>query len=147
MCLAFFGLVACSDDALRLADGAPWSQRDGGHLAINYWAEWCAPCREEIPELNALHRDRDATSLVVVGVNYDGISGESLTTLIDKMGIAFPVLDSDPSERFGYDIPKVLPTTVIIGPDGNVRDTLVGPQTRDSLLRAASKSPRFRTRT
>ena len=148
-CAVFVGLVACSDDAIRLADGttAAWSQWDSEYVAINYWAEWCVPCREEIPELNALHHDREATRLVVLGVNYDGISGESLATLIDEMGIEFPVLVSDPSERFGYDVPTVLPTTVIIGPDDIVHEILIGPQTRESLLHAAPESERVRTRT
>ena len=142
-------MVACSDDASRLADGstAAWSEWGGGYVAINYWAEWCVPCREEIPELNALHHDRDTTGLVILGVNYDGISGESLAILIDEMGIEFPVLDSDPSERFGYDVPRVLPTTVIMSPEDDVHQILVGPQTRESLLEAMPESMRVRTRT
>ena len=148
-CAAFVGLVACSEDASRLADGTAvaWSQRDGEYVAINYWAEWCDPCREEIPQLNALHHDRDATRLVILGVNYDRISGESLAALIDEMGIEFPVLVSDPSERFDYDVPTMLPTTVIIGPDATVHEILIGPQTRESLLHAAPESGRVRTRT
>ncbi len=142
-------LVACSDDVFRLADGSAgaWSESGGGYVAINYWAEWCVPCREEIPELNALHHDRDTTGLVILGVNYDGISGESLAILIGEMGIEFPVLVSDPSERFGYDVPRLLPTTVIMGPENHVHQILVGPQTRESLLEAVPGSMRVRTRT
>ena len=116
-------------------------------MAINYWAEWCVPCRDEIPELNALHHDREATGLAILGVNYDGISGESLATLATDMGIEFPVLVSDPIDRFGYPRPNVLPTTVIIGPDNSVHDILIGPQTRESLLHAAPEAARIRTRT
>ena len=144
---ALLALAACSGDAFRLADGASstWSQWSGQRLAINYWAEWCVPCREEIPELNALHQHRAATGLVILGVNYDGISGQSLTTLMAEMGIEFPVLASDPFDRFGYDVPNMLPTTVIIGPDNNVDQILIGPQTRESLIRAATGSARTRT--
>ena len=146
-CFALLSLTACSGDATRLADGATstWSQWAGQYVAINYWAEWCVPCRVEIPELNALHQDREATGLVILGVNYDGISGDSLTTLMAEMGIEFPVLASDPFDRFGYDVPNVLPTTVIIGPDNSVHQILVGPQTRESLTRAATGSARTRT--
>ena len=94
-----------------------------------------------------MHHDRNTTGLVILGVNYDGISGESLATLIDEMGIEFPVLVPDPFERFGYDVPRMLPTTVIIGPDDNVHEILVGPQTRESLLHAMPESTRIRTRT
>lgn len=142
------GLAACADDGFRLADGtrASWSQWAGQYVAINYWAEWCVPCRGEIPELNALHHERDATGLAILGVNYDGISGESLAMLTAEMGIEFPVLVSDPFDRFGYPVPDVLPTTVIIGPDNNVHDILIGPQTRASLLQAAPEAARIRTR-
>ena len=146
-CIALVCLAACSDDSIRLADGtnAPWSQWAGEYVAINYWAEWCVPCRQEIPELNALHRERETTGLVILGVNYDGIAGESLATLIAEMDIEFPVLVSDPFDHFGYEVPKVLPTTVIIGPDNNVHEILIGPQTRESLLHAAPTQVRTRT--
>ena len=148
-CVTLLGLAACADDGFQLADGtrATWSQWAGQYVAINYWAEWCVPCREEIPELNALHRDREATGLAILGVNYDGISGESLATLMAEMGIEFPVLASDPSDRFGYPVPDVLPTTVIIGPGNSVHDILIGPQTLESLLHAAPEAARVRTRT
>ena len=93
-CVALLGLAACTDNRLQLADGTntAWSQWAGQCVAINYWAEWCVPCRAEIPELNALHHERGATGLAILGVNYDGISGESLATLTAEMGIEFPVL-------------------------------------------------------
>ena len=127
-------LVGCERFDFDYADGtsgrfADWS---GRWVVINYWAEWCAPCRYEIPELNELAVDSSA-DVLVVGVNYDGIAGEDLTRLIERMGIEFAVLLVDPQSHFAYDRPSVLPTTVLIDPDGRVKETLVGPQTRDSL--------------
>jgi hypothetical protein len=52
------------------------------------------------------------------------------------MKIDFPVLANDPAPRFGYGLPEVLPTTVIIDPSGAVSRTLVGPQTEASILAA-----------
>ena len=40
-------------------------------IVINYWAEWCSPCRQEIPELNRLSVLLNETNVRVVGVNYD----------------------------------------------------------------------------
>ena len=145
-CIVLLALAACADVPFLLTDGSTAALSPGQYVAINYWAEWCVPCRQEIPELNALHREQEATGLLILGVNYDGISGESLAALIEEMGIEFPVLVSDPFQRFGYDLPDVLPTTVIIGPDHKVHEILVGPQTRESLLRAAPESARIRTR-
>ena len=137
--VALAALVAgCSPGSTPLADGtrAAWSDWAGKPIVLNYWAEWCAPCRHEIPELNALHRERTGTGMIVLGVNYDGIAGQRLSDLIERMDIEFPVLVEDPMERWGYPRPDVLPTPVIVGPDGSVRETLIGPQTRDSILAA-----------
>lgn len=131
-------LAACSADTTPLADGthADWSHWRDRPIVLNYWAEWCAPCRHEIPELNALHRERAETGTVILGVNYDGITGERLTSLVQRMHIEFPVLVEDPIHRWDYARPEVLPTTVIVGSDGEVQEILVGPQTRDSIRTA-----------
>jgi thiol-disulfide isomerase/thioredoxin len=123
------------DVALELADGrhARLEHWEGRFLVINYWAEWCAPCREEIPELNTLHAKRVATGAVVLGVNYDGLTGPALAEVAQRMKIGFPVLVEDPRTRFGYDMPQILPTTLIIGPDRTLRATLVGPQTEATI--------------
>ena len=46
-------------------------------MIINYWATWCAPCRDEIPELNELAHEL-SESLLVIGVNFDQVMGEEL---------------------------------------------------------------------
>jgi thiol-disulfide isomerase/thioredoxin len=121
-----------------LADGSAtqFSHWDGRWILVNYWAEWCAPCRKEIPELNRLHAERNASGVVVVGVNYDGLTGEKLRTLVDEMEIRFPVLVDDPRLRWNAEQPSVLPTTLVIGPDGQLKDVLVGPHTYESFSRA-----------
>lgn len=129
-------LGGCSKPELLLADGsgASWQQWQGQWLIINYWAEWCAPCRKEIPELNELHHD--GNGVVVLGVNYDGLRGEALTAVMARMGVEFPVLVDDPRERWSLPLPSVLPSTLIIGPEGDLQDVLVGPQTYQSLAQA-----------
>jgi hypothetical protein len=52
------------------------------------------------------------------------------------MGVEFPVLTVDPRERWDLPAPTVLPSTLLIGPDGELKDVLVGPQTYESLARA-----------
>jgi len=128
---------ACSRGDLPLADGqfASFADWAGRHVVINYWAEWCAPCRKEMPELNALHRAA-GDQVVVLGVNYDGVTGAELDRLIDAFEIEFPLLLTDPGARFGQTIPSVVPTTLIIGPDGQLKTVLVGPQSLEDLARA-----------
>ena len=83
-----------------------------------------------------MHRERAETGTAILGINYDGITGERLSALVERMGIEFPVLVDDPMHRWNYASPDVLPTTVIVGSDGMVRDVLVGPQTRESIRAA-----------
>lgn len=110
----------------------------GKTLLINYWAEWCKPCREEIPELNQLAASDD--SVLVVGINYDQLPAETIGAQARELGIEFPVLASEPADRWGQPRPVVLPTTFIIGADGKWRRTLVGPQTVESLHAALQQS-------
>ena len=135
-------LFACgAEPPAELAGGGQvrFSELTGRWLVINYWAEWCAPCRDEIPELNELHDQRHEHGLEVLGVNYDDVRGKKLVELIGEMGIRFPVLTEDPRARWGYEQPDVLPVTVVIGHDGRLRAQMKGPQTLETLLAAIGK--------
>lgn len=110
---------------------------EGRWVVINYWAEWCKPCIKEIPELNAL--DRKYEQVAVLGVNYDGNTGDQLQAQITALKIDFPTLLEDPSGVLGVALPSVLPTTLILDPDGQLMTTLVGPQTLESLALATGQ--------
>ena len=120
-------------DASGAAQGFNFDQWRGQWVLINYWAEWCAPCRREIPELNELDQRSDVQ---VLGVNFDGLQGDKLAQVVSKMQVQFPTLLSDPGPRFAVTRPTVLPVTLLIGPDGELRKTLRGPQTQASILAA-----------
>ncbi|QLF95106.1 TlpA family protein disulfide reductase [Pseudomonas sp. ABC1] len=108
------------------------AELDGRWLLVNYWAEWCGPCRTEIPELNALAGSDDA--LRVLGVNFDGLQGEELATAAKALGIEFTVLSDDPAERLKLPRSEVLPVSYLIDDKGVLRQTLVGEQTREGIL-------------
>ena len=71
---------------------------------------------------------------MVFAVNYDGQNGEALQSQAAEMGINFTLLEQDPGTALGIERPRVLPTTLLVNPQGAVTDTLVGPQTQESLL-------------
>lgn len=98
--------------------------------AVNYWAVWCKPCREEIPELNELNKDADVQ---VFGVNFDRKTGEALAVDSKTLGLEFTNID-DPSQSLGVERPSVLPTTLVINPQGEIEAVLVGPQTAATIL-------------
>jgi len=106
----------------------------GRWVLINYWAEWCKPCLEEIPELNAF-AEAYGEQVSVLGVNYDGVEGETLARVIVRFGIDFPVLSQDPASIYKFNRPEVLPVTFVINPEGVVQQRLVGPQTLADLKR------------
>ncbi|MCZ6854839.1 MAG: TlpA disulfide reductase family protein [Gammaproteobacteria bacterium] len=135
--LAALLLSACSEPDILLADGkfSRFSHWEGRWIIVNYWAEWCAPCRKEIPELNRLHAERNSTGVVVLGVNYDALEGETLANLVEEMDIRFPVLVLDPRLRWNVEQPSVLPTTLFINPDGELHKVAQGPQTYESISR------------
>lgn len=127
LCVIF--LLGCSPDVNNQQIDM---QAPGKTLVINYWAIWCAPCRKEIPELNELVRDH-AESVIVLGVNFDGSQGETLASEIEKLGIEFDNLPSDPRQIWNLEPVSVLPETLIISPDGQLMHRLIGPQTLASI--------------
>ena len=100
-------------------------------VIINYWANWCEPCKKEIPELNAFAESHD--NVYMVGVNYDGVDNRQLTELIAKNDIHYFNSMLDPSAELDVgDIPE-LPVTFIFNSNGKLMKTLYGPQTQKTL--------------
>lgn len=111
-----------------------FSQLRGNWVFINYWASWCEPCYTEIPEINAFYNTHKNDHVVVLGVNYDRPdSNDHLLQIIQKMGIEFPTLKSDPTQALKIgDIPG-LPATFVFDPKGKLVARLFGEQTQKSL--------------
>ncbi|MBP6382302.1 MAG: TlpA family protein disulfide reductase [Pseudomonadales bacterium] len=119
--------------------GADTLRQPGRWLLVNYWAEWCKPCLEEIPELGAFAGKHAATARVVL-VNFDGVTGDALQQQARTLGIPPELLlDRDPARELGLERPQALPSTFVIDPDGTRRDVLLGPQTVASLEAAIGK--------
>ena len=132
--IVLFGMLsACSSPELQFSDGSRKSLEDfrGGWLLINYWAIWCKPCIEEIPELNALNNDK---GYQVLGFNFDRESGERLEKQVRELEIEFPLLQHDPAQLFEQPQPPALPATLVVSPEGEFHSWLMGPQKRDEIL-------------
>lgn len=125
-------LAGCQKTEFERAGEPPlnWDSLRGQWVLVNYWAEWCKPCLEEIPELNELDK---APDIAVLGVNFDGVTGAELVDLGERMGIEFTMLAQDPASRFGWRIPVALPATFVVNPDGELLETRFGPQTEADI--------------
>jgi thiol-disulfide isomerase/thioredoxin len=129
-------LSACADrePSYPLLSGGEirFSELQGEIVFINYWAEWCKPCRTEMPELNEFQKVLD-DKVRVLAVNYDGIQGEQLAQQAKAMGIEFSILTEDPRMQLGITPSGVLPETLVIDQRGQFQKVLLGPQTVSSL--------------
>ncbi|MBN8431061.1 TlpA family protein disulfide reductase [Microbulbifer salipaludis] len=114
---------------------------EGRILLVNYWAEWCAPCREEIPELNRFYQEHKA-DVLVLGINFDRLPVEQVRRQAERFGIEFPLLAGAPADHWGQPVPQVLPSTLIIDANGQWQGTLVGPQTAETLAEAIQATRR-----
>ena len=104
---------------------------NGNWIVINYWADWCAPCIKEIPELNEFaYENKD---LLVYTFNFDQLDEEELAPIAKKFNIQVPSLISHPRDIWGIQTPPAVPATFFINPNGNLVLSLFRPQTKDAL--------------
>ena len=104
-----------------------------GHIVVlNFWATWCHPCLEEIPELNSFYRDHLTDVTLISVVNGTQIALDEFRSLTP---IDFPViLNSQQSVDLGnlYQI-QAIPTTFIIDTEGRITARLTGSTTQKTL--------------
>lgn len=125
---------------LSNADGVsqPLSQYKGKIIVLNFWATWCPPCREEMPELSALYKEYEAKNVVVLGIAIDELAQVKMFT--KETPVSYPLFAAEEEgmslgNSLGND-KGVLPYTVIINSDGKVVKTYFGRITK-SLLETA----------
>jgi cytochrome c biogenesis protein CcmG, thiol:disulfide interchange protein DsbE len=126
-----FELLSPNGDALRLSD------LRGKPVILNLWASWCPPCKAEMPALENVHQDYEASGLVVLGVNmtYQDSAASAIQFLANE-GLTFPVvMDVDGSVGRRYQM-RALPTTFFIERSGIIHSMEVGGPLPEALLRA-----------
>lgn len=107
---------------------------EGKVTLVNFWATWCAPCRAEMPALDALHVKYADQGFQVATINLDvGDDGiDKAQAFMDEIGLKNLPLHADPTFD-AFDVLKQrgtalgLPTTLLLGPDGHEWGVLVGP--------------------
>ncbi len=104
-----------------------FKQWQGKARVINFWATWCAPCKEEIPALIKLQDKYRSHGLQIVGIAAD--NQEAVRQYAEKMGFNYPVLLGNESievaEMLGNDI-GVIPYTVFVDQAGNIHSVKYG---------------------
>jgi len=109
-----FTLTDANGQAVTLSD------LRGQVVMINFWASWCAPCRQEMPLLEQIHLRYEPLGFTLLGVNVEENSADGQAFLKERP-VSFPVL-YDPENGISklYDV-VAMPSTVLIDRQGNVR--------------------------
>jgi thiol-disulfide isomerase/thioredoxin len=119
------------------------SQYKGKWVIVNYWATWCPPCLEEVPDLVALYDSRKNRDVMIIGVVFDYQSAKEVAEYVDDMLMSYPIVlgDDDVTKQIGNS--EVLPTTFIYNPRGELVKTkhgLVTKQYLEAIMASESKT-------
>ena len=96
------------------------AEQRGRVVMINFWATWCGPCRQEMPQLSRIYDKYRGSGFVLMGVNVDD-DVRNATEVANKLAVSFPVLlDTDKTVSKLYDL-STMPSTVLVDRDGKVR--------------------------
>ena len=122
------------DFTLADLDGKPVSLSDfqGKWVIVNYWATWCPPCLEEIPDLVDLYEENRDT-IVVLGIAFEDVNEDYLREFVDSHMISYPVMNTEPVPVTALGPVMGLPTSYIISPEGERVARQEGPVTREAI--------------
>lgn len=108
------------------------SEQRGNIVMVNFWASWCGPCREELPEMEEIYQEYADMGFEILAVNVDDEVSKA-DILLDDIEVSFPVLyDTAGDVSQLYDV-NAMPTTVIIDRDGNQRLLHLGYRAGDEV--------------
>ena len=113
----------------------------GKVIFLNFWATWCGPCRNEMPDIQKLYEEYSAqgegAEVVILGVAGPGIgqegSADEIASFMEENGYTYPVLMDESGEMFSQYGISAFPTTFMIDKDGNVYGYVPGQMTEDIM--------------
>ena len=117
------------------------SDYKGKVIFLNFWATWCGPCRNEMPDIQKLYDEYSAqgedAEVVILGIAGPGIgqeeSAEEIADFMTENGYTYPVLMDTSGEMFTQYGISAFPTTFMIDKDGNVYGYVPGQMTEDIM--------------
>lgn len=136
-CLLMFGLNAVAADEFTLSDtqGHVHHLTDyrGKWVLVNFWATWCAPCLEELPELTALHNAHKNTDLVVIGIAMEYPSTKVVLDFLKTHRLPYPIVLGDYKIAKQIGAVKALPTSYLFDQTGKLVSSQTGTVTRANV--------------
>lgn len=107
----------------------------GRVVLLNFWGTWCPPCRVEIPHLIRMQERMLELGGTVIAPAVGSGSSEDILRFAAEYGINYPIWITRDAIAVGKFAAPGYPFTLLIGPDGMIRRTYVGPQTEQTLVR------------
>jgi thiol-disulfide isomerase/thioredoxin len=104
----------------------------GKWVLVNFWATWCPPCLEEIPDLIALHENKK-NNLVVIGIAMDYRNAKQVTDFADGLLVNYPIVLGNAQVVNQIGPVEGLPTTYLYNPEGKMVAQQVGGVTREAV--------------
>ena len=101
---------------------------------IDFWATWCAPCREEIPMLNELHAAYAAEGLEILAISDVDEDADIVQPFVDEHGVEYRNLIGNADVSSEYKV-YGLPTAFLVDGEGKIVKTFFGPKPRKPLER------------
>lgn len=120
------------------------SNYKGKWVLVNYWATWCPPCLEEVPDLVNLYDQRKSRDLMILGVVFDYKNVKDVETYVDDMLMSYPIVLGNDSVAAQIGKVEVLPTTFIYNPKGElvkIKRGLITKKYIESLMAQRKPQP------
>ncbi|WP_461580253.1 TlpA disulfide reductase family protein [Thiobacillus sp.] len=134
--------VLASDFKMTDTNGKPHtlSGYKGKWVLVNFWATWCPPCLEEIPDLIALHENKK-NNLVVIGVAMDYRNAQQVTDFAEGLLVEYPIVLGTAQVARQIGPVEGLPTTYLYNPEGKLVAHQVGLITRAAVESYIASTP------
>ena len=130
------GLIAFSAQAFTLTDTAGKTHKladyKGKWVLVNFWATWCPPCLEEIPDLVALYENKK-NNIIVIGVALDYRNAKQVMDFAESMQVSYPIVLGNPKLATEVGPVDGLPTTYLYNPAGKMVAHQVGGVTKEAV--------------
>jgi len=136
-----FALKTAPPFSLKDTNGNVYSsaQLAGKPAAINFFATWCPPCREEIPGFIEVYNKHREKGFELIGISLDADSRENMPGFLMNNKIRYRILFGDLDTARAYGGVSALPTTFFVGKDGEIKNVHVGYMDKDAFDKEVMK--------